>query len=58
MDSHKLPYWNVNLPPEEWTEACPVYLEGVDHWDRAQLATKDQDYRLMTWTEVRAIIRE
>jgi hypothetical protein len=49
-------YWNFNIPKDEWTAECPEYLQGVDAFDTTQLGTKDEDYKLMTWSQVHNII--
>ncbi|KAI9654733.1 MAG: hypothetical protein M1831_005320 [Alyxoria varia] len=53
-----IPFWNVNIPKEEWTDHCPDYLSQVDHYDQAQLAVKDDEYQAMSWQEVKVIVRE
>lgn len=52
----RIPYWNVNVPHGQWSVECPEYLANVDEYDRAQLGVKDQDYNLMTWSDVQNII--
>ncbi len=52
MTVEALPYWLVNLPREEWPEACPEYLVNVDPRDREILGTHDADYHTQTWEEV------
>ena len=52
----EIAYWNVNVPEQEWADECPSYLQDVEAWDRAQLAVRDVDYRLMSWEEVRSIV--
>ena len=49
-------YWNVNMPSNEWTTECPDFLTDVDDHDRTHLATKDQDYSLMSWQDVQNIV--
>lgn len=58
MSDDAVPFWNTNIPPEEWTEECPDYLSGVDAFDQKQLRVKDSDYRLMPWSEVTDLVRE
>lgn len=53
-----VPFWNVNVPREQWTAECPAFLAGLDQGDQAQLGTRDEDYPLMSWQDVSKIIRE
>jgi len=52
----RIPYWNVNVPHDQWSVQCPDFLADVDDYVRAQLAVKDHDYDVMTWSEVQNII--
>lgn len=56
LAEEKLPYWNYNIPKDRWTEECPAFLVGGDAADAAQLATRDEDYQLMSWEDVQDII--
>lgn len=51
----KLPYWLVNVPPEEWPTECPEFLdsEHISEKDRAILSTPDAEYQRTTWEEVK-----
>lgn len=51
-------YWNVNVPEVEWTVECPDFLLGISEKNKKQLSTKDADYRLKTWDEVRELCSE
>lgn len=53
-----VPFWNVNLPRDQWTNTCPDYLLGIDHWDQAQLTVRDEDYTPMSWDEVKDLVGE
>lgn len=52
-----LPYWQVNVPPAERTEACPDFLLGANVKDRTILSTPDDQYSRQSWAEVRECIR-
>lgn len=53
-----VPFWNVNVPREEWTEECPDYLADVDQNDRKHLSLWDEDYHVQSWAEVQDVIRK
>lgn len=54
----KIPYWNVNVPPAQWTVECPDYLAQVDESDRKHLGVWDDEYHVQSWAEVKEIARE
>lgn len=56
--TRQVDFWNVNLPPQQWTAKCPDYLAAVDEWDRVHLGTPDEDYVPMDWKEVSDIVRK
>lgn len=56
-DPEPLPYWQVNIPPEEREEKCPEFLHNISAKDVGIIGTRDQDYRVQTWDEVVDIIR-
>lgn len=58
MSRKDVPYWNVNVPREEWTEECPDYLADVDQNDRKHLSVWDEDYHVQSWAEVQDVIRK
>jgi hypothetical protein len=49
-------WWNTNLPSHEQTPTCPSYLTyALAHLkERANLSTRDIDFKRQTWLEVRA----
>ncbi|KAJ8606559.1 hypothetical protein MRB53_040859 [Persea americana] len=51
-------YWNTNIPEEKHTKECPEGLRNLDADDTAQLSMRDEDYKLMSWQEVKKIISE
>lgn len=51
-----IPYWNTNLPEDQWTDECPDYLLEVDDQDKAQLSIRDEDYELMNWDTVKQLV--
>jgi len=52
-----VPYWLVNIPPEQWPKECPDFLAKASDRDRTILATSDSHYHRLTWVEVQEIIR-
>ncbi|KAL1890157.1 hypothetical protein Sste5346_008450 [Sporothrix stenoceras] len=51
-----LPYWQVNIPADQCTAACPDFLLNINDKDRGIISTREEDYQLMSWPEVRALI--
>lgn len=47
-----LPYWQVNIPPQEREEECPDFLRNIDEKDIKLLSTLQSDYKLQTWEEL------
>ena len=52
-----VPFWNVNVPREKWTDECPDYLANIDESDRRHLSLWDDEYKVQGWEEVTEIIR-
>lgn len=48
----ELPYWQVNVPPEERTAECPEHLRDLIPRDVQILSMRDADFGLMTWAQV------
>ncbi|SPN96964.1 uncharacterized protein DNG_00482 [Cephalotrichum gorgonifer] len=48
----KLPYWQVNVPPEERTDECPEHLLNLPPRDVEILSMRDADFSPMTWEQV------
>lgn len=53
----QLPYWQVNIPPEDRQEECPEFLRNISAKDISIIGTPDEDYRVQTWQQVVDIIR-
>jgi hypothetical protein len=49
-------YWNVNLPPDQWTEECPAFLAGSSDKDKQIIGTRDEMYHFHTWSEVEEFV--
>ena len=52
-----LPYWQVNVPEEDRTEACPEFLQNLSAKDVGILSTPDHEYHILTWPEVQERVR-
>lgn len=53
----QLPYWRVNISPEDREEECPEFLRNISDKDISIISTPDEDYRVQTWPQVVEIIR-
>ncbi|KAK8138370.1 hypothetical protein PG984_001750 [Apiospora sp. TS-2023a] len=51
-----LPYWQVNVPEAERERECPEFLRDLSAKDRGIIGTPDDQYRTLTWAEVRDIV--
>lgn len=51
-----IPFWNTNLPEDQWTDDCPDYLLEIDDRDEAQLSIRDEDYEIMKWDKVKKLV--
>lgn len=56
-DPVPLPFWQVNIAPENRQNDCPVSLQNLSDKDIGIIGTRDEDYRVQTWSEVVDIIR-
>lgn len=56
-DPKPLPFWQVNIPPEERDDVCPEFLQNSSAKDVAIMSTRDEDYHVQTWDEVIDIVR-
>lgn len=52
-----LPYWQVNIAPENRLDDCPVALQNLSDKDIGIIGTRDEDYHVQTWDEVVDIVR-
>ncbi|KAF2138276.1 uncharacterized protein K452DRAFT_361351 [Aplosporella prunicola CBS 121167] len=57
MSSSQLPFWNVNVPRDLWTDECPEFLRECGEKDRRIIGTPNADYVPLTWDEVKTIIK-
>lgn len=48
----KLPYWQVNVPPEEREDECPEHLRNLLQRDVEILSMWDAEFGLMSWSQV------
>jgi len=53
-----LPYWQVNVAPENREEECPPFLLHVSAKDLEILKTPDAEYELLSWPELQEHIRQ
>lgn len=53
----QLPYWQVNIPPEDREDECPKFLRDVSAKDIGIMSTPDDEYRAQTWQQVVDIVR-
>lgn len=54
-DNVEIAYWNTNVPESQRTETCPDFLLGLSPKDLSIVSTRDADYHVLTWEEVRTI---
>ncbi|KAG9199112.1 hypothetical protein G6514_009030 [Epicoccum nigrum] len=52
-----LPFWRVNVPQAQWPAECPDFLRGISEKDQRIIGTPDEEYALLTWLEVRELVR-
>ncbi|KFY17852.1 hypothetical protein V491_04915 [Pseudogymnoascus sp. VKM F-3775] len=57
-EASTLPFWQVNVPPEEREEKCPPYLLSAHGKDLEILGTPDSEYQRMTWPELQRHISQ
>ncbi|MCJ1442929.1 MAG: hypothetical protein MMC23_003426 [Stictis urceolatum] len=51
-----LPYWLVNVPPNQRPKKCPDYLRDLSDKDRFIIATRDEDFHELSWHEVKQLV--
>lgn len=51
-----MPFWLVNVPQDQWPHECPEFLQNCSDKDKSIIGTPDDEYRLLTWDEVREIV--
>ncbi|KAF2029498.1 hypothetical protein EK21DRAFT_112871 [Setomelanomma holmii] len=52
-----LPFWLVNVPRDLWPAGCPEFLKECNEKDRRIIGTPDDEYDLLTWDEVKELVR-
>ena len=52
----ELPFWCVNVPPEQRPAECPEFLRDISEKDRLIIGSPDESYTLLTWGEVRELV--
>ena len=57
-EAEAVPYWCVNVPRDQWPDECPDFLRDVSDKDRGILATPDDQYRRLTWPEVKSLVQD
>jgi hypothetical protein len=57
MPHEELPFWLVNVPQDQWPAECPEFLRGCSEKDRRIIGTPDEEYSVLTWEEVRELVR-
>lgn len=55
-NSTSLPYWQVNVPPDERAEECPDFLRDIGAKDVKTLSTPDAEYTRLSWPAVRELV--
>lgn len=55
-ESVSLPYWLVNVPPDQWPAECPDFLRDLPEKNVMILSTPDEYYKRQGWEEVQDII--
>ncbi|KAH6709379.1 hypothetical protein BKA61DRAFT_614125 [Leptodontidium sp. MPI-SDFR-AT-0119] len=51
-----LPYWQINVHPPQREATCPAYLQNLKPKELAIISTPDNEYRTLSWSEVRHVI--
>jgi hypothetical protein len=51
-----LPYWQVNVPASERSGTCPDFLLNQSEKNQQTLSTPDEEFRRLTWPEVKELI--
>ncbi|EFX01824.1 hypothetical protein CMQ_8290 [Grosmannia clavigera kw1407] len=56
MGSIEIPYWQVNVPPEQCTVTCPDFLRGISARDVEIISTPSAACHTLSWDEARTIV--
>lgn len=51
-----IPYWNLNIPPEQHTAECPSFLRNLNPKDYGIISTPDASFQRTSWSDVRSLI--
>lgn len=52
-----MPFWLVNVPKDQWPSECPDFLKDCSDKDKAIIGMPDGEYKVLTWDQVREIVR-
>ena len=58
MPHEEIQWWNYNLPREQWTLECPEGLRDASEKDKGIIGSWEDEYRAMSWQEVKRLIGE
>jgi hypothetical protein len=58
MSHEELPFWLVNVPKDQRPSECPDFLRDISDKDKDIIGTPDEQYKVLTWNEVRDIVGE
>lgn len=57
MPNKELPFWLVNVPADQRPSECPDFLTECSEKDKRVIGTPDEEYQVLSWAEVRDIVR-
>lgn len=57
-ETQPLPFWQVNVRPEDRKEECPEALRNLSDKDMEIIGTRDEDYHVQSWEEVVYFVRK
>ena len=52
----ELPYWQVNVPPDQRKAECPGFLKDITDRNKDIIRVPLNQFRYQTWEEVKALI--
>jgi len=55
-ESGRLPYWQVNIPPERQEKECPAFLRDIGERNEKMVGTPASQFHYHTWEEVKTMI--
>lgn len=56
MATTSIPYWCYNVPKNQWPAECPDFLVNLNERDQKLVGKLDENYRRLTWVEVRKVV--